>query len=141
MGKPPPGVHWVEVYDENRGTEHEPEWQFDLHHPPECSERVSTSGVCDAHQSEGAPQRRFASVNDEGQALRVMAGWCEDCAVAGPKVIESHCGFQYEADAIGAEDWIADLAALRGHPLGCWCGLDDPCHVDVLLDIANQEPS
>jgi hypothetical protein len=26
---------------------------------------------------------------------------------------------------------------LRGHPLGCWCPLDEPCHVDVLLGIAN----
>jgi Domain of unknown function (DUF4326) len=26
---------------------------------------------------------------------------------------------------------------LRGHPLGCWCPLDEPCHVDVLLEIAN----
>lgn len=26
---------------------------------------------------------------------------------------------------------------LRGHDLCCWCGLDDFCHVDVLLFIAN----
>lgn len=27
------------------------------------------------------------------------------------------------------------LANLPGHNLVCWCGLYDPCHVDVLLDI------
>lgn len=31
----------------------------------------------------------------------------------------------------------AALQALRGKNLACWCKLDDPCHADVLLDIAN----
>jgi hypothetical protein len=30
-----------------------------------------------------------------------------------------------------------DLAALRGRDLACWCPLDQPCHADVLLEIAN----
>jgi hypothetical protein len=29
------------------------------------------------------------------------------------------------------------LAALRGQDLACWCPLDQPCHADVLLEIAN----
>ncbi|MBF9351384.1 DUF4326 domain-containing protein [Mycobacteroides chelonae] len=29
------------------------------------------------------------------------------------------------------------LAPLRGHDLACWCPLDQPCHGDVLLEIAN----
>ena len=27
---------------------------------------------------------------------------------------------------------------LGGHDLACWCPLDQPCHVDVLLEIANS---
>ena len=27
---------------------------------------------------------------------------------------------------------------LRGHDLACWCRLDEPCHADVLLRIANE---
>ena len=27
------------------------------------------------------------------------------------------------------------LAPLRGHNLACWCGLDEPCHVDVFLEV------
>jgi uncharacterized protein DUF4326 len=27
---------------------------------------------------------------------------------------------------------------LRGKNLACWCGLDVPCHADVLLDLANR---
>ena len=28
--------------------------------------------------------------------------------------------------------------ALRGKNLACWCALDQPCHADVLLELANQ---
>lgn len=27
---------------------------------------------------------------------------------------------------------------LRGKNLACWCSLDQPCHADVLLDLANE---
>jgi hypothetical protein len=27
---------------------------------------------------------------------------------------------------------------LAGHDLACWCRLDQPCHADVLLEIANN---
>lgn len=29
------------------------------------------------------------------------------------------------------------VESLRGHDLACWCPLDQPCHADVLLEIAN----
>jgi hypothetical protein len=29
-------------------------------------------------------------------------------------------------------------ACLRGRPLGCYCPLTEPCHVDVLLRMANS---
>lgn len=28
-------------------------------------------------------------------------------------------------------------AELRGHDLACWCALGQPCHADVLLELAN----
>jgi hypothetical protein len=28
---------------------------------------------------------------------------------------------------------------LRGKDLACWCPLDQPCHADVLLEIANSQ--
>jgi hypothetical protein len=44
-------------------------------------------------------------------------------------------------------EWLArhhhlhptDLARsdLAGHDLACWCPLDQPCHADVLLELAN----
>jgi len=27
---------------------------------------------------------------------------------------------------------------LAGHDLACWCPLDQPCHADVLLEVANR---
>lgn len=29
------------------------------------------------------------------------------------------------------------LQELRGHDLACWCRLDQPCHADALLELAN----
>lgn len=41
----------------------------------------------------------------------------------------------------GRMAWDSDMAeavrGLRGHDLACWCPLDQPCHADVLLEIAN----
>ena len=38
---------------------------------------------------------------------------------------------------------LAELAAdptpLRGKNLACWCRLDQPCHADVLLRLANRD--
>ena len=32
---------------------------------------------------------------------------------------------------------IDGLSKLRGKNLACWCPLDQPCHADVLLELAN----
>lgn len=37
---------------------------------------------------------------------------------------------------------LRDLDQLRGKNLACWCPLDQPCHADVLLELANRpEPA
>lgn len=41
-----------------------------------------------------------------------------------------------EADARRAAI-LARLPELRGKNLACWCPLDQPCHADVLLELAN----
>lgn len=33
----------------------------------------------------------------------------------------------------------ADVSPLRGKDLACWCPLDQPCHADVLLELANGD--
>lgn len=38
-------------------------------------------------------------------------------------------------DPAGFAEWIEPL---RGHDLACSCPLDQPCHADVLLELANE---
>lgn len=33
---------------------------------------------------------------------------------------------------------VESLPELRGKNLACWCPLDQPCHADVLLELANK---
>lgn len=35
---------------------------------------------------------------------------------------------------------MAALPGLRGKNLACWCKPGEPCHADVLLEIANADP-
>lgn len=42
----------------------------------------------------------------------------------------------YRAWLVMEEDDVR--AELAGHDLACWCPLDQPCHADVLLAIANS---
>ena len=42
--------------------------------------------------------------------------------------IASHIGYPSDAEIV---------AELAGRDLACWCPLDQPCHADVLLEIAN----
>ena len=51
-------------------------------------------------------------------------------------------------DAVAAfRQWLSSprivliRTELRGRDLACWCPLDQPCHADVLLDLANGEQS
>jgi hypothetical protein len=38
-----------------------------------------------------------------------------------------------------AVDGLPSLLPLRGKNLACWCPLDQPCHADVLLELANAD--
>lgn len=46
---------------------------------------------------------------------------------------------RYPIDGPGMPPSQEDIASLRGLHLSCWCPLDQPCHADVLLELANQE--
>lgn len=45
----------------------------------------------------------------------------------------------FRAEALADADYCRRARQhLAGFDLVCWCGLDDPCHADVLLEIANS---
>lgn len=78
----------------------------------------------------GAIESEFAS--DEA-AARVL------CVEAFRSVIRwgMHSEWWHFNNATRIE-WMRDhLGELRGHDLACWCPLDQPCHADVLLELAN----
>jgi hypothetical protein len=39
--------------------------------------------------------------------------------------------------SFGKPPSMEEIRALRGFNLACWCRLDQPCHADVLLELAN----
>ena len=61
--------------------------------------------------------------------------WGNPFRVGDPGVPDNQAAVdQYRA-------WLAqqavDLSPLRGKNLACYCRLDQPCHADVLLELAN----
>src|SRR3990170_4525421 len=65
-----------------------------------------------------------------------------------PFLISSESDAQFCVDAYRrwihrpSQARIVDLAKkmLKGKDMACWCPLGQPCHADVLLDIANAAP-
>lgn len=44
----------------------------------------------------------------------------------------------YMAEQMREHQCVRDaVAELRGKNLACWCRLDEPCHADVLIELAN----
>ena len=56
----------------------------------------------------------------------MLAGYL--CVTSGPGAAEQEM----------CRRWVLEhVAELRGKDLACWCPLDQPCHADVLLVMAN----
>lgn len=63
-------------------------------------------------------------------------------------LIEHDCGESWRAQVVFCFAWwfgyLSDeeksdlLEPLRGKDLACWCPLDQPCHADILLELANS---
>lgn len=78
-----------------------------------------------------------------GNPFRITNGDCDhpDCgprshpALKAEDVVEAYR--RYLPGLLQAQPGIS-LEQLRGKNLACWCPLDQPCHADVLLEIANR---
>lgn len=51
------------------------------------------------------------------------------------KAYDLHLGWRARSGNIL---WPDIRRLLRGKDLACWCPLDQPCHADILLELANQ---
>ena len=59
----------------------------------------------------------------------------------GVETAEQAVALYRQAVALWSPQRIAECRRkLGGLDLACWCRLDQPCHADVLLEIANSEP-
>lgn len=79
-------------------------------------------------------------------AACIEAGFARDHAQAA-----SVCWQAYNDWIRGGTSWewpgsdelrrktLADLGEIRGKDLACFCGIDQPCHADVLLELANRD--
>lgn len=64
-----------------------------------------------------------------GGAVRLYTAWM---AGGGPDVRHDPKGRRYSRS-----ERLAELPALAGRPLACWCPPGEPCHADALLALAN----
>ena len=55
-----------------------------------------------------------------------------------PKTLKA-CLRAYQKEYIEGTDLYDQLDELRGKNLACFCKLINPCHVDILLKLANQD--
>lgn len=71
---------------------------------------------------------------------------CATAKEAVSKYANMMVSYRHPAPNNGLDKFYISLAniqsiqyELRGKNLSCWCALDQPCHADVLLEIANGE--
>lgn len=82
-----------------------------------------------------------------GNPFRVgIHGEAETCARRFRQLVGGHISMMpplpvptYTEQAKALDHVRANLPALRGKNLACWCPLDAPCHADVLLELANTD--
>ena len=107
---------------------------------PQCPESICDCFI-DMYPDGGSPYV-VRPVNRFGQ---YPYGWR---VIPEPSVARAGHVYHAEADAVsrtvelfrreaGRPSWSARIAELRGRDLACWCPLDQPCHADVLLELAN----
>ncbi len=74
----------------------------------------------------------------DGGMIEYESGAVVPFSVAARGVAASFAGLYARELEVPKPPILADIRAqLKGKNLACWCGLGDPCHVDVLLEIAN----
>jgi len=72
-------------------------------------------------------------------------GTAERCVYLFRAMLAGYLCVTADAECIRAQqrfmkrNTISDLARLRGKNLACYCQLGQPCHAEVLLDLANRE--
>ena len=81
-------------------------------------------------------------VNAAQQVGEPLASWSfYDPRLCGSTRTGAGCSDRWETTSGGARGRGGVPARVRGRDLACWCPLVEPCHADVLLEIANSSSS
>ena len=65
--------------------------------------------------------------------------WGNPFVVGTPGVPDAETAVRLYRQWLPGSPLAAELPKLAGHELMCFCPPDQPCHADVLLEIANSE--
>lgn len=72
--------------------------------------------------------------NAQAEAVRLFEKWFSvEIADSGTDLHDFRNRYGWKGFSLACE-----VNVLRGKNLSCWCGLDEPCHADVLLRLAND---
>lgn len=83
--------------------------------------------------SEGIEFHRLFGQLDKGESPReTVVRWYREWLAGLPVDMAGDAAAAQQRDEIRRR-----MPELRGHDLACWCLLDQPCHADVLLELAN----
>jgi hypothetical protein len=77
--------------------------------------------------------KEWAGATDDAHARRIAVAAFRDWIGGG---IEYWQGDRCDNQRTNV---LRDLHVLTGYDLACWCPLDQPCHADVLLEMANRQ--
>lgn len=89
----------------------------------------------------GNPYRVGDFLEIDGQRVKIKTNlhartlYRDNVAVFNLEIARSGTG----AGAKAARAWVARLSELRGKNLACFCKIGEPCHADVLLELANAK--
>lgn len=54
-------------------------------------------------------------------------------------VLDKYIRFLIAYAIVAPQDFSEYIDLLRGKNLACWCKIGEPCHADILLEIANEK--
>ena len=70
--------------------------------------------------------------------LEAFEGYQDETYTTIRTAVEAIDWFRWYWTTMTEQELATMREALRGRDLACWCPLDQPCHADVLLEIAND---
>lgn len=86
----------------------------------------------------GLPAVNCARPSKYGNPHKI--GYCNLCGKVHKSKAEAVQAFsEFDEYLRGSKQMQKHFAFVRGKNLACWCKPDEPCHCDVLLELANKE--